>query len=135
MPKIYCCLCSRRTETAKQRARVGTDVNWAMLTIHSEKNGLNMDLFSKNDYVCTKCHSIISHYRMKDRGDNKTIKNFEPIAHEPGINKNVLRSFGKSSISKTAVVESVKLEGGKGIFACDTLKYQKFTQHYYFLLN
>lgn len=102
MPKILCCLCSHRTDTDKQRVSVGTNSNWEMLVIHAEKNGLNMDAFSKQDYVCKKCHAVLSHYRMKDRGPNKTIRNVKPVTYEPGITKNVLRGCAKLSTSSAA---------------------------------
>lgn len=97
MPKIYCCLCSRRTDTPKQRVRAGTELNWSLLEIHSEKNGLDIATFSNDDYLCLKCHSTISHYRMKDRGPKKITKNVQPISYEPGITKNVLRGYTKPS--------------------------------------
>lgn len=114
MSPIFCCLCSRRADTRKQRVRVGTDSNWPMLKIHAEKNGLDMATFSKDDYVCIKCHSTISHYRMKDRGPNKNIKNSKPIVFEPGITKDVLRGNGNSSM-KSTTVSSTEVVGG--IFA------------------
>lgn len=97
MPMIKCCLCSRRTETSKQRVRIGTDCNWPLMQIHSERHGLDMAAFSKGDFVCIKCHSTISHYRMKDRGPNKVPKTFNPIAHPPGITKNILRGYTETS--------------------------------------
>lgn len=95
MPKINCCLCSRRTDTNKQRVRVGTNNNWEMLRTHVNKEGLNMDTFSKEDHVCVKCHAILAHYNMKDRGLNKTVKN-APVVHKQGIEKSSLRSHNKS---------------------------------------
>lgn len=101
MPKILCCLCSRRTDTEKQRVRVGTNSNWEIFKVYAVLNGLNLEAFSKEDYLCKKCHASISHHRMKDRGSNKTIKNVEPITYEPGITKNVLRSHAKTSTSNS----------------------------------
>lgn len=98
MPKIFCCLCNRRTETNKQRVRIGSDSNWALFCIHAEKTGLDVNTFSKDGFVCIKCHGTISHYRMKDRGPNKIVQDYKPIAHEPGITKEVLRSFAKSNV-------------------------------------
>lgn len=111
MPMILCCLCRRRTENPKQRVRIGTDTNWPLMKIHSERNGLNIAEFTKDDFVCIKCHSTISHYRMKDRGPNKRIKVFEPISYEPGITKDVLRGFGSSGINSTTLSSDEAIEG------------------------
>lgn len=87
MSKTFCRLCSRRIETSKQKFRVGTDTNWKLLLIHVEKNGLNSSDFSKDDYMCGKCHASLAHYSMKDRGSNKIIKNVAAITYEQGIKK------------------------------------------------
>lgn len=108
MPKILCCLCSRRTDTEKQRVRVGNNSNWEMLKVHAVINDLDMEGFSKQDYVCKKCHAAISHHRMKDRGYDKTIKYVEPITYEPGITKNVLRGYSKSSTSSATESQTTK---------------------------
>lgn len=114
MPKIFCCLCSRRTDTDKQRVRLGTNSNWEMLEIHAKNNGLSMEAFTKQDYVCKKCHATISHNRMKDRGPNK-IKNVQPTVYEPGITKSVLRSRVESSTS--SVTESRTVEQSETVVA------------------
>ncbi len=109
MPKILCCLCSRRTDTEKQRVRVGSNSNWEMFKVHALLNGLNIDAFSKEaDYLCKKCHASISHHRMKDRGSNKTNRNVEPITYEPAITKNVLRGHAKSSTSNSTEMQTAE---------------------------
>lgn len=108
MPKICCCLCQRRTDAPKQRVRAGSDSNWSLLAIHAEKTGLDLGTFTKEDFICIKCHAQISHYRMNDRGPNKVVKGVKPIAHEPGITKNVLRSSTKSSAAtNVASIEGI----------------------------
>lgn len=112
MPKIFCCLCKRRTDTSNQRVRVGTDSTWPMLCVHSQNHDLDVNSFSRDDYVCMKCHSTISHSRMKDRGPNRITKSVKPITHAPGINKTVLRNFGKSLKNEhTAPNSKVLVEG------------------------
>lgn len=106
---IYCCLCKRRTETVKQRVRVGSESNWPLLNIHAQTTGLDVNSFSKEDFVCIKCHATIAHYRMKDRGPNKIVRDFHPIAYEPGITKKVLRGFAKSSILPS-VLEGIGID-------------------------
>lgn len=81
------------------------------MKIHAEIHGLNIEEFSKDDFVCIKCHSIISHYRMKDRGPNKIIKVFKPISYEPGITKDVLRGCGSSAINNATVSSDELVEG------------------------
>ncbi len=102
MTKIHCCLCSRRTDMKKQRARVGAASFWPMFVIHAETAGLDINSFSRDDYVCLKCHSSISHYGMNDRGPNKKLNVTKPIVFEVNITKSVLRSHAKAIISETA---------------------------------
>ncbi len=96
MPKVYCCNCSRRTDNKKDRTRIGTPTVWPLFLIHVEKNGLDVSSFSADDYICKKCYSTVSHYRMNDRGTNKKIKDSKPFVFEPSITKTALRNFSKS---------------------------------------
>lgn len=107
MPKIFCCLCSRRTDNKKDRTRIGTASVWTLFLIHVEKNDLDISSFSADDHICTKCYSVVSHYRMKDRGTNKKVKELKPFVFEPGITKNVLRGSSKllNSTEKSSAIE------------------------------
>jgi hypothetical protein len=111
MPKIYCCLCSRRTDTNKQRVRIGTASMWSMFKIHAEKNGLDLTSFSADDHICMKCHATIAHYCMKDRGPNKKMKVAESIDSDPIIKKNVLRSVPKYPRSSQALSSTEIISG------------------------
>lgn len=98
MTKIWCCLCSRRTDKNSDRQKIGSASVWPTIELHALKNGLELSKFSKEDYVCLKCYSTISHFRMTDRGMNKKIKISEPVIFEPIITKTVLRGFSASEI-------------------------------------
>lgn len=108
MTKIWCCICSRRTDKSEERKRIGLPSVWSMVRIHASKIGLDMTSFSTEDHICLKCYATVSHYRMTDRGPDKIIKIFESVAFEPIITKAVLRGFTTPSItSDVAVVSSI----------------------------
>lgn len=93
MPKINCCICSRRTDTPKQRTRVGVASVWSLVSKHAERIDLDISKFSEKDYICMKCYSKICQYRLSDRGPNKKIKIREPIVFEPIVTKKALRGY------------------------------------------
>lgn len=100
MPKIHCCLCSRRTDSNNQRIRIGTASVWPSFEEHAKNAGLDVSRFSiRNDYICLKCNSIVSHYRMNDRGPNKKVKIAKPFVYEVNITKNVLRGSNRNLTS------------------------------------
>lgn len=67
MVKIRCCLCSRRTDTKKQRTRVYASV-YGLISLHAKNEGLDISHISMDeDYICTKCYANVAHYRMKGR--------------------------------------------------------------------
>lgn len=92
MPKVYCCLCSKRVETNKSRVRIGSDSVWSLIQIHAVKMSLDVNKLSREDIICMKCYSVVSHYRMTDRGPNKKIKASVEIDPQLVITKDVLRS-------------------------------------------
>lgn len=102
MTKINCCLCSRRTNTSKDRARIGTASVWSVFLIYAEKNGLDVSKYSQDEHICMKCHANLSHLRMKDRGPNKSGTVVKNCRFDPIIKKDVLRGFS-STISKPIV--------------------------------
>lgn len=99
MPKIYCVLCPRRTDSYKQRSRIGTASLWPLFEIYASRNELDITHYSVDDHICLKCHSTIAHYGMTDRGPNKKVKVIEPVVFEPIITKEVLRHLPKSTAS------------------------------------
>ncbi|KAJ6642611.1 hypothetical protein Bhyg_07564 [Pseudolycoriella hygida] len=101
MVKICCCICYRRTDTNRQRSRIGAPALWPLFMIHVEKTGLDINQFSRDDYVCMKCNLTISHYRMNDRGINKKIKLSQPFSYEVAITKSVLRNSIATSSTDT----------------------------------
>lgn len=98
MAKIWCCLCFRRTDNRKARKRIGVPSIWSLIELHALKIGLEIAQFSKEDYICAKCYSSVSHYRMNDRGPNKKVKICQPVVLETIINKTVLRGFAPPEI-------------------------------------
>lgn len=97
MVKIHCCICDRRTDTNKQRIRIGSTSCWPFFQKHVEKIGRDVEQFSRDDYICIKCNSTISHYRMDDRGSNKKVKIAKPFVFEMSITKDVLRNHTKKT--------------------------------------
>lgn len=103
MTKIWCCLCSRRTDKNSERKNIGLPSVWPTFELHALKIGLEIAKFSKDDFVCLKCYSIISHYRMTDRGPNKKVKMYEPVVFAPIIKKDVLRGYSSEKRNSVTV--------------------------------
>lgn len=97
MTKINCCLCSRRTNTNRDRIRIGAPSVWPDFLFHAEKHGLEISEYSSDLYICKKCHANISHAHMHDRRVNKKVKtDVLVVGCAPIITKEVLRGFPKT---------------------------------------
>lgn len=111
--KSVCILCSRRIYPNKPRVRIGSSSVWPLMEIHSQKKGLDLESFSKQDFICMKCYATISHYRMSDRGPNKKTNASKPIDGELVVTKHSLRS--------SAPKELASLDCDAGTFISNTI--------------